>query len=718
MTIFVYNNKRKSPMLKNPELDLANKFVQQTNRNIFLTGKAGTGKTTFLHNLKLDSPKRMVVVAPTGVAAINAGGVTIHSFFQIPFGPCIPERLSGKANAIHKFNKTKIKILKSLDMLVIDEISMVRADLLDAIDEILRTFKNKDLPFGGVQLLLIGDIQQLAPIVKNDEWDILRSYYDTIFFFSSIALKESNPVYIELKHIYRQKDEAFIKILNEVRNNCITTESINRLNKRYIPDFKPKKDEGYIYLTTHNNYASKVNKEELDRIRKEEHNFKATTTGEFPEHIYPTDFQLCLKLGAQVMFVKNDSKPEKRFFNGKIGTITSFEKTHIVVKCKDDNKSIEVERETWENIKYSINRESLEIEEEIIGTYLQYPLRLAWAITIHKSQGLTFDKAIIDAEQAFAHGQTYVALSRCKTLEGIVLSSHISQKSIICDDSVISFNKEVEENQPNKLELSASKKNYELSLIKELFDYKTVHYYLKNCKKELQNHDYIIQGNLLNVINKLEENIDKSFEAVSNSFIKQVQVLQADNIEDNITLQERIKKASEYFLAKTREELLKPIKEASFSCDNTSVRTIIKENIEKLHENLKIKLACQECCLNGFDIKGYLKIKTETILKLTDSSVKIETAGIECLAENPELFKKLRLWRLELSREQDISAFSILSDKMMLDVSKLIPQTATDLSKVKGVGGQRIKKYGNDILSIVRQYCKDNNMQGTMQTLL
>jgi len=705
-------------MSENPELELAYKFVEQTNRNIYLTGKAGTGKTTFLRNLKIKSPKRMVVVAPTGVAAINAGGVTIHSFFQIPFGPCIPERLSGKKNAILKFNKTKIKILKSLDMLVIDEISMVRADMLDAIDEILRTFKNKDLPFGGVQLLLIGDLQQLAPIVKNDEWSILRAYYDTIFFFSSLALRESCPVFIELKHIYRQKDETFIKILNEVRNNCISPESTEELNSRYIEDFKPKKDDGYIYLTTHNNYANKVNQAELDRIEKDEKRYTALTTGEFPEHIYPTEFEMTLKKGAQVMFVKNDSKPEKRYFNGKIGSITSIEGSHIIVKCKDDNTSIEVEKETWDNVRYTLNKETNEIEEEIIGTYVQYPLRLAWAITIHKSQGLTFDKAIIDSQLAFAHGQTYVALSRCKTLEGIILSSPISQKSIICDNSVLSFNKQVEENQPNKVELKASKQEYELSLIKDLFDYKTVHFYLKNIKKQLQDHDYIIKGNLLDTISKLEESIDMSFVAVSNTFIKQVRELQHDGIEKNKELQIRLNKACEYFMKKTRENLLKPIKAATFSCDNTSVSTIIKDNISKLHENLQVKMACQENCLTGFDIKDHLKIKTKTILKITDTKVKIETAGIESLAEHPELFTEMRAWRLQLSKELNITAYQILSDKMMLDISKLIPQTATELSKVKGVGGQRIKKYGNDILTIVRRYRKVHNMQGTMQTLL
>lgn len=704
--------------IENPELELANKFVHETNRNIFLTGKAGTGKTTFLRNLKIYSPKRMVVVAPTGVAAINAGGVTIHSFFQISFGPIIPEKLSGKKNAVHKFNKNKIKILKSLDLLVIDEISMVRADVLDAIDEVLRSFKNKDLPFGGVQVLMIGDLQQLAPIVKNEEWSILRHYYDTMFFFSSLALRESTPVYIELKHIYRQKNKAFIKILNEIRNNNISQQSINKLNERYIEGYSPKNEDEYITLTTHNNFAHEVNQKQLDDLRAKDKTFKAGTTGEFPEHIYPTDFLLSLKEGAQVMFVKNDSKPEKRFFNGKIGTIISFGDTYIKVKCKEDNKAIEVERETWENIRYSINKDNNEIEEEVIGTFFQYPLRLAWAITIHKSQGLTFDKAIIDTQSAFAHGQTYVALSRCKTLEGIILSRPLSQKAIICDSSVSSFNKEVEENQPQENDLERSRQLYELALINELFDYKNTHYYLSVCKKELQNHDYVIQGNLLEVISRLEAGIDMGFIAVSNTFKKQVESLQHDSVDDNPALQERIMRACEYFYSKTKEELLKPLKEATFSCDNASVKKTIRENIGKLNENLLLKIACLELCSRGFNISNYLKEKTRVTIELTDKSVRLQTAGIESEAEHPELFKTLRQWRLEHSRELEISAFSILSDKMMLSISKALPQTASDLSVIKGLGVKRIQKYGNHILTIVSTYRKENHIKDTMARLL
>ena len=704
--------------IENPELELANKFVHETNRNIFLTGKAGTGKTTFLRNLKIYSPKRMVVVAPTGVAAINAGGVTIHSFFQISFGPIIPERLSGKKNAAHKFNKNKIKILKSLDLLVIDEISMVRADVLDAIDEMLRSFKNKDLPFGGVQVLMIGDLQQLAPIVKNEEWSILRNYYETMFFFSSAALRESAPVYVELKHIYRQKNKAFIKILNEIRNNKVSNESINQLNKRYIEGFTPKKEDEYITLTTHNNFANEVNQEQLNDLKTKDHTFKAGTTGEFPEHIYPTDFLLSLKQGAQVMFVKNDSKPEKRFFNGKIGTITHFGDTYIKVRCKDDDKTIEVERETWENIRYSINKETNEIEEEVIGTYFQYPLRLAWAITIHKSQGLTFDKAIIDTQSAFAHGQTYVALSRCKTLEGIVLSRPISSKAIICDSSVSNFNKEVEENQPIQSDLERSKQQYELALINELFNYKNTHYSLAVCKKELQNNDYVIQGNLLEIITRLEANIDMAFVAVSNTFKRQVESLQNGSVEDNPELQDRIMKACGYFLTKTQEELLKPLKEGTFSCDNTSVKKSVRENIGKLHDNILLKIACLKYCANGFTISDYLKEKTRIILELADKSVRLQTAGIESEAEHPELFKILRQWRLEYSRENDTSAYQILSDKMMLSVSKALPQTASDLSQIKGLGVKRIQKYGNHILTIVSKYRKENGIKNTMTRLL
>lgn len=400
-----------------PQLKLALDFVETTGKNIFLTGKAGTGKTTFLHNLKKSTSKRMVVVAPTGVAAIGAGGVTIHSFFQLSFGPQLPENLykKGEVSGLQRFNKTKINIIKSLDLLVIDEISMVRADLLDGIDRVLRRFKNRYKPFGGVQLLMIGDLQQLAPIAKDNEWAILQEFYESVFFFSSKALQQTNFVSIELSEIFRQSDQYFINLLNKVRNNELDTNSINELNKRYIPNFNPNDKDGYITLTTHNHQAKSINDAKLNALKTEAKTFEATVKGNFPEHSYPTDYNLTLKVGAQVMFVKNDPTYEKQFFNGKIGTLEDIDDEGLYVQCPDDPSPILVTPLTWENTRYTLDRNTKMIKEETTGSFTQYPLKLAWAITIHKSQGLTFDRAIIDAQAAFTHGQVYVALSRCRT---------------------------------------------------------------------------------------------------------------------------------------------------------------------------------------------------------------------------------------------------------------------------------------------------------------
>ena len=433
----------------NQDLQLAFDFVKYTNRNIFLTGKAGTGKTTFLHDLKKSSPKRMIVVAPTGVAAINAGGVTIHSFFQLPFHPYVPSfylsennpenKAEQKDPAGYKMSREKINIIRSLDLLVIDEISMVRADTLDAVDSALRRYKNRYLPFGGVQLLMIGDLQQLAPVVKDEDREIINKYYDSPFFFGSRALRSTDYVTIELKHIYRQNDQLFIDLLNKVRDNHVDSDVLSELNKRYIPDFDPDSDGGYITLTTHNYQAQILNDSKLEKLPGRPHSFKATIKDEFPEFSYPTASELIFKKGAQVMFVKNDLSRDKLFFNGKIGKIEAFEDDIIVVKCPDDDFPIRVEMAEWQNMKYTLDDETKEIEETVIGTFTQYPLKLAWAITIHKSQGLTFDKAVIDARDAFAHGQVYVALSRCRTLNGLVLSTRINQRSIIDDQAISDF---------------------------------------------------------------------------------------------------------------------------------------------------------------------------------------------------------------------------------------------------------------------------------------
>lgn len=423
-------------MEKNKELREAWDFVEHTGTSIFLTGKAGTGKTTFLKTVKEHSSKRMIVVAPTGVAAINAGGVTIHSFFQLPFTPYIP---GATIRDRYDFSKAKRRIIASLDMVVIDEISMVRADLLDAVDSVLRRYRDATQPFGGVQLLMIGDLQQLTPVVKPQDEAVLSQYYDTPYFFGSKALRQISYVTIQLTHVYRQQDPEFISILNHVRDGRPTAEDMERLNARCNPAFIPKPEEGYIRLTTHNRMADSYNENELLKLPGKRYSFSAEVKGDFPPANYPADETLLLKQGAQVMFIKNDSSGKHQYYNGRIGHVVSIDAKTIYVKCPGDTDAIKVEPDVWENAKYAINQENKTIEPQVAGTFTQYPLRLAWAITIHKSQGLTFEHAIIDAGFSFASGQVYVALSRCKSLEGLVLASRIGVSSIFNDQRVADY---------------------------------------------------------------------------------------------------------------------------------------------------------------------------------------------------------------------------------------------------------------------------------------
>ena len=457
-------------MKGNVELKTAWEFVENTGRSVFLTGKAGTGKTTFLKKVVEESHKRVVVVAPTGIAAINAGGVTIHSFFQLPLHPFIPgARLESK----FAFSKEKRSIIRTIDLLVIDEISMVRSDLLDAVDSVLRRFRNRNKPFGGVQVLMIGDLQQLTPVVTDEEAQLLSSYYPTPYFFGSRALQQVDYVTIELKEVYRQQDEEFISILNSVREGRPSSEVIKILNSRHDPAFMPSADEGYIRLTTHNNIANRFNQLQLDLIEEPVHTFDAVIEGNFPDYSYPTEARLELKVGAQVMFVKNDPSSEKRYYNGKIGIVSDFYEEYILIQCPGEEEKIAVEPLEWENSRYVINEQTQEMETEVQGIFRQYPLRLAWSITIHKSQGLTFDKAIIDAAAAFASGQVYVALSRCRTLEGMVLATPLRQDAVITDMSVEEYIGHQEEAARNSVaRLESIKEEYYKELLGDLFDFK------------------------------------------------------------------------------------------------------------------------------------------------------------------------------------------------------------------------------------------------------
>lgn len=453
----------------NIELNTAWEFVEKTGKSVFLTGKAGTGKTTFLKRVVEESKKRVVVVAPTGIAAINAGGVTIHSFFQLPLHPFIPGM---KIESKFAFSKEKRSIIKTIDILIIDEISMVRSDLLDAIDSVLRRFRNRHKPFGGVQLLMIGDLQQLSPVVTDEDVQFLSQYYPSPYFFGSHALARTDYVTIELKEVYRQQDAVFISMLNAVRGGRPSIEVIRALNSRYCPGFVPPPDEGYIRLTTHNHIADEYNSRQLSLIDDQAHSFEAEVSGNFPESSYPVDFRLELKAGAQVMFVKNDPSSDKRYYNGKIGIVTDFYEEYIMVQCPGEDEKIAVEPLEWENSRYVINEQTQEMESEVIGIFKQYPLRLAWAITIHKSQGLTFDKAIIDAALAFASGQVYVALSRCRTLEGMVLATPLRQDAVITDLRVEDYIEGQEAAAVRSLSrLDSIKEEYYKELLGELFDF-------------------------------------------------------------------------------------------------------------------------------------------------------------------------------------------------------------------------------------------------------
>lgn len=464
-------------MKGNNELKTAWEFVEMTGRSVFLTGKAGTGKTTFLREVVENSSKRVVVVAPTGIAAINAGGVTIHSFFQLPLHPFIP---GTKIESKFAFSKEKRSIIKTIDILVIDEISMVRSDLLDAVDSVLRRFRDRTKPFGGVQLLMIGDLQQLTPVVTDEEADLLRQYYPTPYFFGSRALAKIDYVTIELKEVYRQQDEDFIRILNDVRKGFPSMETINTLNSRYIPDFQSDQDEGYIRLVTHNNMANSYNEQQLEQIDEPLHCFDAQISGTFPEYSYPTDVRLELKTGAQVMFVKNDPSAEKRYYNGKIGHVAEILDDVILVQCPGEEEAVAVEQLEWENSRYIINEHTQEMETEVQGVFRQYPLRLAWAITIHKSQGLTFDKAVIDAASSFASGQVYVALSRCRTLDGMVLASPLRQNSVMTDirveDYIVNQERAALESVSR---LDSIKKEYFSQLLGDMFDFRNLAYQQK-----------------------------------------------------------------------------------------------------------------------------------------------------------------------------------------------------------------------------------------------
>ena len=626
--------------IENAKLEMVDKFVRYTNMNIFLTGKAGTGKTTFLRGLAENPTKRLVILAPTGVAAINAGGQTIHSFFQLEFGPQIPDDVIHTATAnptpgrdvpwrvstmqYKKFSSVKLKIIRSLELLVIDEISMVRADLLDAVDAVMRSVRRNDKPFGGVQVLMIGDIHQLAPVAKEEEWALLHDYYKSVYFFDSHVLTKTPYCCIELEHIYRQEDRQFIDILNKVRNNCLDAESLRILNSHYHPDFEPDDDAGYITLMTHNRQVDEINESKLNALKTKLLKFTAKVFGNFPESSYPTKFELELKIGAQVMFVKNDPSPEKAYFNGKIGRIIGYDEDDgLQVKC--DDEVIEVQPVTWSNFEYSINAETKEIEEKEVGSFTQIPLKLAWAITIHKSQGLTFDKLILDASLAFAHGQVYVALSRCTSLEGLVLKAKLSQSGLFNDLTINQFVAALPSREPNEEQFEYNKKLYESQMLFELVDFIDIESDLNGLRKVVFAHKRSFEDKLKETISSKGQKFHEEVVEVAEKFKRQIGGILRDNFQigNNLQLQERVKKGCAYFLDKLAD--LDEIIESSVDVDNKEVKASFKSAFELLKSDIFVKRACLVSCMTGFDMKKYLTTKNKKIVESEEHGKKKET---------------------------------------------------------------------------------------------
>jgi len=695
---------------ENHELNLAEDFVQYTGSHIFLTGKAGTGKTTFLHKLEEYTAKRMIITAPTGVAAINAGGVTLHSFFQLPFGPFIPGSEAHEQNRerLYRFSKEKKRIIKSLDLLVIDEISMVRADLLDSVDAVLRRHRRNDQPFGGVQLLMIGDLHQLSPVAKQEDWQILKPYYESVYFFSSHALDQAQLVTIELKHIYRQSDARFIQLLNQVRDNRLDEASIGELNQRYIKNFVPEKDQGYITLTTHNNSADTINKDRLSALRGKEYCFDAEVSGDFPEHTYPTPFTLVLKKRAQVMFLRNDISFEKRYYNGKIGKIKTIADRQICITCPGESEDIVVEAVEWENIRYKVDEENREIKEEIIGKFKQFPLKLAWAITIHKSQGLTFDKAVIDAESAFAHGQVYVALSRCKTLGGMVLSSPIPSRGIDTDESVLNFVERARQSLPSKNRLQAAKVFYQQKLLLECFDFQLLHNRLNYFVRLLAGNSGLVQISGVSDMVRLQEMAEKQIFTVSEKFNQQLRTIFVKQglPESDAYILERIGKASEWFQDIFSLIFNDLVQKFQMETDNKELDKKIGNALNNLKQEIFVKLAGIKSCKKGFSPPHYLRSISKAEVDLIPEKGKKSQTPVysESDIEHPELFRHLKDWRSRMAKEQGLAQFQILHQRVLIQIVVNLPGNGTHLKKIKGVGKKTLEKYGDDILALVADY--------------
>lgn len=711
---------------------LAADLVNQTDQTIFLTGKAGTGKTTFLKYIREHCIKQMAIVAPTGVAAINAGGVTIHSFFQLPLAPFIPvsrgqgfspagQEISNPNSLVSRlrFNGEKKKLLNQLELLIIDEISMVRADILDAIDTVLRHVRHKHSErFGGVQLLFIGDMFQLPPVVKEPEWSLLSPYYASPYFFDSQVLKEAPPLYIEFDKIYRQREAEFINLLNQVRNNELNAEGKAILESRFQPSFRRTEEDGYIILTTHNEQARKINNQQLEQLTAPAVEYEAELENDFPSNAFPADQLLVLKEGAQVMFIRNDSSEKgKRYFNGKIGTVTRLEEKKIFVRCAHEEEEIEVVKDTWDNIRYSLDKASQSMKEERLGSFTQFPLRLAWAITIHKSQGLTFEKAIIDAGEAFAAGQVYVALSRCTSLSGMVLKSKVKANSLFTDLRILDFTRKSVSVDLLQTALSESKRTYQLKMLKKTFDFARQSVIAKDLKKLILDQQGAFTGNakgwaddLLIRLNQLQDTAQRFHQWLDIQFGEPVLP------EENKNLAERLQKAAAHFIQET-ENLIIQLSAPGFVTDSRQHAKEVNDLLKDLFSAFSLALHLFRGIDGKLDAEAWHTHRRSFTLPVF--SVNIYAGVSEESTESnphPELYRALKRQRDQFCAQKDQPVYLVASGQTLGEMCLYLPHDLKEMRKISGMGAVRTEQYGRAFLDIILDYSQEHGLESQIHT--
>ena len=685
--------------------DFAKDIILNTDTTLFVTGRAGTGKTTLLRYVAESSQKNTVVVAPTGIAAINAGGVTIHSFFKLPFAPFIPSVIEAKKLIAGQKMRAEFRsVIRSVDMIIIDEVSMLRADILDAIDVVLRHYRNSKFPFGGVQMVFFGDMYQLPPVCVNDEWFILKDYYSTPYFFSAKVFEKQEIVCLELDKIFRQRDADFVEILNQVRNNNISKENFNRLNDRYNPDFDLENNQDFVVLTTHNAVSDDINESRLIDIDSKTFIFDAAIKGDFPEYLYPVEQQIVLKKGARVMFTANDHiNPERLYYNGKMGTVVELEDNNVYVTCDGEDDPIQVNYETWENNTFSYNRKENSVDVKTIGTFTQLPLRLAWAITIHKSQGLTFQKVAIDAANSFTSGQVYVALSRCTSLDGIVLLSPINSNSIMVDSRIQRFSKNNFNEDLLPDFVNRKKRDTLCNMLIKLFSFNLLEVavldlkgYVTEFRADFSDYTPQMVENILSIVQDLSD--------VGTRFA--VQLRKITNANDFSLLNSRVNDAKKYFLQ--RLEILEK------AMDITNVSTKKKERANKfskflneVNKNLQETLFFLKNLDDNISVEQFYMLRHEFVVEKVNYNIYEEekedaneqTVDSELIAV---IYSKLMAWRNNLAKELDIPSYLIFKKDTIMEMAQKMPDTKDKLLKINGVGKVKAGKYGQECIDIIK----------------